>query len=53
MRLLQVLVTLFATLALAGCEVIGTIFEAGMWVGVILVLVIVGIVGFVISRFRR
>ena len=53
MRALQLLFTLAVAFTLAGCEVIGAIFEAGMWVGVIAVLVVIGIIVFVISSFRR
>ena len=37
----------------AGCEVIGNIFQAGIWVGVIMVVLFLAIVGFIASRFRR
>jgi hypothetical protein len=40
-------------LGLAGCEMIGNIFEAGVWTGLIGLVVIVVIVVFVISRMRR
>lgn len=42
-----------AVLTLAGCEAIGTIFEAGVWVGVIVVIGIVAIIAVVLSIFRR
>ncbi len=41
------------TLALAGCEVIGNIFEAGVWTGVIGIVVIIAIIVFFVSRTRR
>lgn len=42
-----------AALVLTGCSVIGDIFEAGVWTGVIaLVLVAAGII-FAISKFRK
>jgi uncharacterized membrane protein YkvI len=41
---------LSATVALAGCEVIGDIFKAGVWTGVILVVGAVGVVIWLISR---
>jgi hypothetical protein len=47
-----VLASIFA-LVLAGCEAIGTIFEAGVWTGVIGIVVIVAIILYVISRSRR
>jgi hypothetical protein len=37
-------------MSLSSCEVIGGIFKAGVWSGVILVVVIVGLVLFLISR---
>lgn len=37
----------------AGCELIGDIFQAGLVVGIIIVLIIVAVVGWIISRFRR
>jgi hypothetical protein len=36
----------------AGCELIGDIFEAGFVIGVVIVLVIVAVIGWIISRFR-
>jgi hypothetical protein len=53
MRTLQVLFLFAIVLTLPGCEAIATIFEAGVWVGVIGVLLVLGIIGFVLSRFRR
>lgn len=40
-------------LALAGCEMIGNIFEAGVWTGIIGVVIIVAIVLFIFGRMRR
>lgn len=37
---------------LAGCELVGDIFEAGVWVGVILVILIVGLVVWLFARGR-
>ena len=39
-------------LTLAGCEIVGNIFEAGVWVGVILVVVIIGVVVWLLTRLR-
>jgi hypothetical protein len=45
MRTLFLILVLLSTLTLGGCELVGDIFQAGMAVGVILVLlVIVGLV---------
>ena len=43
---------ILATIPLAGCELIGDIFKAGVWVGVIFVVLIIGLVGFIASKLR-
>lgn len=53
MRVLTVLLLLLVTTTLTGCELIGDIFQAGIWVGVIAVLAILALVGFLVSRTRR
>lgn len=40
-------------LSLTSCELIGDIFGAGMTVGVILVLLIIGIVVWLVMKMRR
>jgi hypothetical protein len=52
MRGLLLILILLATLALGGCEVIGDIFQAGVWVGVVLVVLILAGIGFVASKLR-
>ncbi len=44
---------LLVMITLSGCEIIGDIFQAGMWVGVIIVVAIIAIVIWVINRFRK
>jgi hypothetical protein len=53
MRALTLLLLAFLTTTLTGCELIGDIFRAGIWVGVIAVLAVVALVGFLFSRTRR
>ena len=48
---LVVLVTL--AMAASGCEAIGAIFKAGMITGVIVVVLIVLVIGFVFNKMRR
>lgn len=36
----------------AGCQVIGDIFQAGIWAGVVLVLLFLGGMAFLASKFR-
>ena len=48
---IYILLMLIAPLLLfSGCEVIGDIFEAGMWVGVIMVALVVGIIIWIIRK---
>ena len=35
---------LLSTVALTGCNVIGDIFKVGVWVGVVLVILVIGII---------
>jgi hypothetical protein len=44
---------LVAALTLPGCEVIGDIFQAGMAVGILLVIAAVAFIAFLIAQVRR
>lgn len=44
MRTLLLLLMLLSTLTMAGCELVGDIFQAGMAFGVIAVVVVIGLV---------
>ncbi len=44
MRTLLLILVLLSTLTLGGCEMIGDIFQAGMAVGVIVVLLVIGVI---------
>lgn len=46
------LLTSMALLMSTGCQAITTIFETGVWVGVILVLVVLAVLAFVVNKFR-
>lgn len=49
------LLTLLVILAVssAGCEVVGGIFKAGMWVGVIMVALILIVIFWIMGKVRR
>lgn len=51
--MMKLLLALVATLSLAGCEMIGNIFQAGMWVGVILVVAVIALAGWIIAKIFR
>lgn len=38
---------------LSSCEVIGGIFKAGVWTGVLIVAIIIGLIIFFVSRGRK
>ncbi|UAY53347.1 phosphatidate cytidylyltransferase [Ferruginibacter albus] len=40
----------FLITLLNSCRVVGDIFKAGVWVGVILIIVVIAIVVFIVSR---
>jgi hypothetical protein len=52
MRRLRVAVPVIAAVPLAGCELAGDIFQAGMWVGVIAVVLVIAIVGALATKLR-
>lgn len=41
------------TFSLSSCDAIATIFKAGAWTGIVGVFLIVLLIWFVVSRFRR
>ncbi len=43
-------VLLFSNLAVSGCQIAGDIFKAGVWVGVLLVVGVIVLVVWLISR---
>jgi len=49
----RALLLLALVLMSSGCEAIGNIFQAGVWVGVIVVVLILGVVGFIAAKIRR
>ena len=49
------LLTLLMILAVssAGCDVVGGIFKAGMWVGIIMIAVILMVIFWIVGKMRR
>ena len=48
----QLILVLLLTLFVSACEAIGTIFEAGIWVGVIMVVAVIALIGFIATKVR-
>lgn len=44
MRTLLLILVLLSTVTLGGCELVGNIFQAGMAVGVIVVLLVIAVI---------
>lgn len=51
--IVRTLVLALLALPLAGCEVIGDIFQAGMWTGVIAVIVVIALIVYAVSRMFK
>ena len=50
--LFRILLIVLLAAGAAGCEVIGDIFQAGFWVGVIAVIVVLALVGWLVAKLR-
>lgn len=46
-------ISLLVALTLPGCDLVKGIFKAGMWVGVLGILVVVGLAAWAFSAFKR
>jgi hypothetical protein len=44
---------LFLMISLTSCEVVGGIFKAGMWTAVIIIVLVVALIFWLISKFRK
>lgn len=49
---LMLLLLVVASVLASGCAVVGGIFKAGVWVGVIMVVLVLAIVMFVVGKAR-
>jgi hypothetical protein len=51
-RLLSVSLFLILATQVAGCELAEGIFKAGMWVGIIMVVLVIGLIAWLVGRVR-
>ena len=51
-RVLALVLLVVASISTAGCEAIGDIFQAGMWVGAIFIVLIIAAVAFIAAKIR-
>jgi hypothetical protein len=52
LSLTSVLFFVLASTTLTGCDLVGDIFEAGFWVGIIILVVVVGLIIWLVGKFR-
>jgi len=52
-KLLAILIMAFITITSSGCEMIGDIFQAGIWVGIIVVIAVIAVIAFIFRLFTK
>lgn len=52
-KLLAIFSLLFLSMTAAGCEFIGDIFKAGIWVGIIVVIAVIAVIAFIVKLFSK
>ncbi len=52
-RIFQFAMLFAVTQLFTGCELVGDIFKAGVWVGVLVVVAIIGVVIWIISKASK
>jgi hypothetical protein len=50
MKRIQLLIIMAILVSLSSCQIIGDIFKAGVWVGILVVVAVIGGVIFLISK---
>ena len=51
-RYWMLVVLVLAAVTVSGCAAIAGIFKAGVWTGVVMIVILIGIIGFVATRIR-
>ncbi|MBK8983007.1 MAG: hypothetical protein IPM38_11940 [Ignavibacteria bacterium] len=52
-KLLAILVMAIMSFTYSGCEMIGDIFQAGIWVGIIVVIAVIAVIAFIFRLFTK
>ena len=52
-KLLAILSITLISITASGCEVIGNIFQAGMWVGIIVIVAVIAVIAFIVRLFSK
>jgi len=48
----MIVLLVLVSFTVAGCEAVVGIFKAGVWTGVVMIVILLGIIGFIASRVR-
>jgi hypothetical protein len=51
-RYWMIVLLVLASFTVAGCAAIAGIFKAGVWTGVVMILILIAIIGFVATKVR-
>ena len=51
-RYWMLVVLVLAAVSVSGCEAIAGIFKAGVWTGVVMVVILIALIGFFATRIR-
>ena len=51
-RYWMLVLLVLAAVSVSGCEAIAGIFKAGVWTGVVMIVILIGIIGFIAARIR-
>lgn len=49
----RLLLIVLVAMSASGCEIIGGIFKAGMWVGIIIVVLVLAVIMWLVGKARR
>jgi len=48
----MIVLLVLASFTVAGCAAIAGIFKAGVWTGVVMIVILIGIIGFIATKVR-
>ena len=51
-RYWMIVLLVLASFTVAGCAAIAGIFKAGVWTGVVMIVILIGIIGFIATKVR-
>ncbi|MBK9334657.1 MAG: hypothetical protein IPM96_20205 [Ignavibacteria bacterium] len=52
-KLFAILIMAIMSFTNSGCEMIGNIFQAGIWVGIIVVIAVIAVIAFIFRLFSK